>query len=124
METSGYLTAFLTSRKTLDRTVDTKAKTIAAIIAGIIPCISKPGTNKDETYKIMALITKVNKPKDNKFIGAVTKDKIGFMTVFIKPITKAAITAVMNPSILNPGTTLAVISSASTLNSSVISSFK
>lgn len=72
------------------------------------PIIWKPGTSFDANKNIRALIISVNRPKVNIFIGKVSKIKIGFITTFIKPITTAAKSAVLNPANVIPGTIQAI----------------
>lgn len=61
------------------------------------PPISNPFTIVEANIIIKVFITKVNKPKLNKFIGKVKRTKNGLITIFKKPKTKANIKALHKP---------------------------
>ena len=78
--------------------------TSAASIPSKADSILIPETTKVASHKTTAFITIVNNPKVKIVIGRVSKIKIGFITIFKRPITIAASKAVVKLSILNPAT--------------------
>ncbi len=78
------------------KTILTILTTIAPPKAGKNPVITKPLSNADVNPKIIALITKVNSPKDSIFKGKVNKIKIGFIEIFSKPKINEAISKSLN----------------------------
>lgn len=81
---------------------------MAPTIAGIQPLISKPFITPAEILKIIALTTKVKKPRVMMLIGRVKKSRIGFNNILKRPTTMAAIIALGNDVIVIPGTIRAV----------------
>ena len=61
--------------------------------AAINPSTSKPGTRYAVNINNRALITNVNNPNENTFIGRVINVKIGFKETLIILIAAAAINA-------------------------------
>ena len=72
------------------------------------PVTIKPETITETSQNSKAFIIKVNKPNVSKFIGIVKSINIGFMKIFMMPITKAAHNAGIKPVRLTPGTTQAI----------------
>ncbi len=68
------------------------------------PLISNPGSRAAQIFNTAAFTTKVNKPRVIIVIGKVRKNKMGQIKALANPIKRAAIMAVTNPLIRNPGT--------------------
>ena len=59
------------------------------------PSTINPGVKFAAKSKSNALITNVNKPRVRKLIGNVRSNKIGFRSALIKPMMRAATSAVV-----------------------------
>jgi hypothetical protein len=76
--------------------------------------ISKPGVQRAASNNIKALITHENNPRVRIEIGNVKSFKIGFIVMFISPITSTAMIAYCHSVISKPGRNLARISNVMT----------
>jgi hypothetical protein len=77
------------------------------------PATANPSMKEAAKKNSAAFITSANKPRVSKVIGNVRMTKIGFRTALNNPKITAAITAVLKPSTVMPGTNSAIRSSPS-----------
>jgi hypothetical protein len=80
------------------------------------PETAKPATNLSANKIIIALITKINKPKVTIVAGNVKKINKGLTTIFNKAITTATIIAEKYPDTVTPGKTVAKTNTAKAVN--------
>ncbi len=68
----------------------TSVSTIEPMIAESHDLIANPGKSAAQIFKTAAFTTKRNNPKVMMVIGSVRKTRIGQITAFAKPMTRAA----------------------------------
>jgi len=76
---------------------------IEPTIAGMTPLTVNPGTRYATNANRIAFITRVNSPSVRIFIGKASATIIGLINMFMIPITRVAIIAVIKPAIEMPG---------------------
>ncbi len=81
----------------------TSASTMAPKKAAKKPCTAKPGTKAEANQSISALMTHQKIPSVTMVSGKVRIFNTSPRVAFTSPMTTAAIRAVKNPSITNPG---------------------
>jgi hypothetical protein len=80
------------------------------------PETAKPATNLSANKMIIALITKINKPKVTKVAGNVKKINKGLTTAFNTAITNATIIAETAPDMVTPGKIAAKTTTTTAVN--------
>jgi hypothetical protein len=80
------------------------------------PETTKPATSLSANKMMIALITKINKPKVTIVAGNVKKINKGLTTIFNKAITTATIIAEKYPDTVTPGKIVAKTTTAKAVN--------